>query len=176
MTGGKVFVGSLSPAVTEEALSDSFNYVGPVEDVKIVWEHETEPTPFAFLKFVLSADAKKAVEVLRFNKLLGRPMEVLEVTWSEENVPPDDWMAKRDGRQITVTNLDKNITEKDLWDTFDMFGVIERLKLARSKETGESQGKGFIAFKRAIDATNTCKSASGMTLRGKKLKVGMSNK
>lgn len=108
-------------------------------------------------------------------------------------------MAKRDGRQITVTNLDKNITEKDLWDTFDMFGVIERLKLARSKETGESQGKGFIAviiaalsklkkfynhrrnilwlqFKRAIDATNTCKSASGMTLRGKKLKVGMSNK
>ena len=50
MTGGKVFVGSLSPAVTEEALSDSFNYVGPVEDVKIVWEHETEPTPFAFLK------------------------------------------------------------------------------------------------------------------------------
>ena len=54
-------------------------------------------------------------------------------------------MAKRDGRQITVTNLDKNITEKDLWDTFDMFGVIERLKLARSKETGESQGKGFIA-------------------------------
>ena len=44
-----------------------------------------------------------------------------------------------------MANLDKNITEKDLWDTFDMFGVIERLKLARSKETGESQGKGFIA-------------------------------
>ena len=50
MTGGKVFVGSLSPAVTEEALLDTFNYVGPVQDVKIVWEHETEQTPFAFLK------------------------------------------------------------------------------------------------------------------------------
>ena len=50
MTGGKVFVGSLSPAVTEEDLLDTFNYVGPVEDVKIVWEHETELTPFAFLK------------------------------------------------------------------------------------------------------------------------------
>ena len=98
-----------------------------------------------------------------------------------------------------MANLDKNITEKDLWDTFDMFGVIERLKLARSKETGESQGKGFIAvinlrcpspiffndhyrsllwfqFKRAIDATNTCKSASGMTLRGRKMEVGLSNK
>ena len=49
MTGGKVFVGSLSPAVTEEALLDTFNYVGPVQDVKIVWEHETEQTPFAFL-------------------------------------------------------------------------------------------------------------------------------
>ena len=97
-----------------------------------------------------------------------------------------------------MTNLDKNITEKDLWDTFDMFGVIERLKLARSKETGESQGRVFITvinvlcpcpilydhhrnflwlqFKRAVDATNTCISASGMTLRGKKLDVGMSNK
>ena len=40
------------------------------------------------MQYVLSADAKKAVEVLRFNKLLGRPMEVLEVTWSEENIPP----------------------------------------------------------------------------------------
>ena len=57
----------------------------------------------------------------------------------------DDSTARREGRQITVTNIDKNITEKDLWDTFDMFGSIERLKLARSKETGESQGKGFIA-------------------------------
>merc|ERR1711879_149123 len=93
---------------------------------------------------------------------------------SEENMPPDDSTARREGRQITVTNIDKNITEKDLWDTFDMFGSIERLKLARSKETGESQGKGFIAFKRAIDATNTCKSASGMTLKGKRLEVGLS--
>ena len=50
MTGGKVFVGSLSPAVTEEALLDTFNYIGPVEDVKIVWEHDAEQTPFAFLK------------------------------------------------------------------------------------------------------------------------------
>ena len=56
----------------------------------------------------------------------------------------DDSTARKEGRQITVTNIDKNITEKDLWDTFDMFGSIERLKLARSKETGESQGKGFI--------------------------------
>ena len=52
MTGGKVFVGSLSPAVTEDALLDTFNYVGPVEDVKIVWEHEREQAPFAFLKVV----------------------------------------------------------------------------------------------------------------------------
>merc|ERR1712150_318278 len=114
---------------------------------------------------------KKAVDSLRFNKLLGRQMEVLEVTWPGENAPPDDSISRRDGRQIVVTNLDKSVTEKDLWDTFDMFGTIERLRLARSKDTGESRGKGFIAFKRATDTANTCKSAGGMTLRGKKLEV-----
>ena len=40
------------------------------------------------LQFILSADAKKAVDSLRFNKLHGRQMEVLEVTWLGENAPP----------------------------------------------------------------------------------------
>ena len=52
---GKVFVGSLNLAVTADDLSDKFNYVGPVQDVEIVWDHDVEPTPFAFVKVVVGS-------------------------------------------------------------------------------------------------------------------------
>ena len=52
---GKVFVGSLNLAVTADDLSDKFNYVGPGQDVEIVWDHDVEPTPFAFVKVVVGS-------------------------------------------------------------------------------------------------------------------------
>ena len=56
----------------------------------------------------------------------------------------DDSEAIRDERQVVISDLDKTVGEKDLWDTFDMFGVIERVRLQRDRDTGESQRIGFV--------------------------------
>ncbi len=45
---------------------------------------------------------------------------------------------------MVISDLDKTVGEKDLWDTFDMFGVIERVRLQRDRDTGESQRIGFV--------------------------------
>ncbi len=40
----------LDQDVSEDLIAEAFGYVGPVEDVRIVWEHDSsEPTPFAFV-------------------------------------------------------------------------------------------------------------------------------
>jgi RNA recognition motif-containing protein len=45
----RVFVGNLHQDISEDLIEEAFGYVAPVEAVKLIWEHETEPTPFAFV-------------------------------------------------------------------------------------------------------------------------------
>lgn len=62
----------------------------------------------------------------------------------------DDAKAIQEGRQLIIGNLDKKVTEKELWDTFDMFGIIERCRLDRDKDTGESKEVGYVTVSKLI--------------------------
>lgn len=65
------------------------------------------------------------------------------------------------GATLFIGNLDPDVDEKLLYDTFSAFGVIVQTpKIARDPETGNLKGFGFVSFDNfdssdaAIDAMN----------------------
>lgn len=71
---------------------------------------------YGFVEFQSEEDADYAIKIMNMIKLYGKPIRVNK--------------AKRDGRNIDVGanlfigNLDPDVDEKLLYDTFSAFGVI----------------------------------------------------
>lgn len=98
------------------------------------------------------ATATQGIKILNMVKLFGKPIKV--------NKSAGD---RRDevGANLFIGNLDLDIDEKLLYDTFSAFGVvINTPKIMRDPDTGASKGFGFVAYDSfeasdaAIDAMN----------------------
>ena len=96
--------------------------------------------------------ATQGIKILNMVKLFGKPIKV--------NKSAGD---RRDevGANLFIGNLDLDIDEKLLYDTFSAFGVvINTPKIMRDPDTGASKGFGFVAYDSfeasdaAIDAMN----------------------
>ena len=57
-------------------------------------------------------------------------------------------------RCLLVKNLSLKITELDLLNTFEQFGVVTKTFIPKKKETNESRGFGYITFEEASEAQN----------------------
>ena len=86
-------------------------------------------------------------------KMFGKPIRV--------NQAARDQQVLEVGANIFVGNLDAEVDEKLLYDTFSAFGVIVTTpKIMRDGETGNSRGFGFVSFESfeasdaAIEAMN----------------------
>ena len=63
------------------------------------------------------------------------------------NKSAKDRMEQDVGANLFVGNLDPEVDEKYLYDTFSAFGVVTRTpKVMRDPDTGESRGFGFVSF------------------------------
>lgn len=70
--------------------------------------------------------------------------------------------SKRDeSATIRVTNLSEDTRESDLQELFRPFGPIQRIYLAKDKNTGQSKGFAFINFHRREDAARAITGVSG---------------
>lgn len=62
---------------------------------------------------------------------------------------------------IRVTNLSEDTRENDLQELFHPFGAIQRIFLAKDKNTGQSKGFAFINFVYKKDAQSAIDAISG---------------
>ena len=58
---------------------------------------------------------------------------------------------RRDENSVRVTNLSEDVVEQDLLDLFGRFGHVQRIFIAKDRETGESRGFAFVNFARRED-------------------------
>ena len=73
-------------------------------------------------------------------KLFDRPIKVNK---SQKERGDDDDV----GANLFVGNLDSEVDEKYLYDTFSAFGVVTRTpKVMRDPDTGASRGFGLVSF------------------------------
>lgn len=94
---------------------------------------------YGFVEFLSEEDADYAIKIMNMIKLYGKPIRVNKASAHQKNLDV--------GANIFIGNLDTEVDEKLLYDTFSAFGVIlQTPKIMRDPETGNSKGFAFVNF------------------------------
>ena len=131
---------SLDEKMTEEILWELMLQCGPVVNVHMPKDKVTSVhLSYGFVEFRQEEDAEYAVKILNMIKLHGKALKVNKA--SKDNRQLDV------GANIYIGNLDPDVDEKLLYDTFSAFGGIQQTpKIMRDPDTSESMGYGFVSF------------------------------
>ena len=71
---------------------------------------------YGFVEFMAEEDADYAIKIMNMIKLYGKPIRVNKASAHQKNLDV--------GANIFIGNLDPEVDEKLLYDTFSAFGVI----------------------------------------------------
>lgn len=135
-----IYVGGLDEKVTESLLWELFVQAGPVVNVHMPKDRITNNHQgYGFVEFVCELDADYAIKIMNMIKLYGKPIRVNKASAHQKNLDV--------GANVFIGNLDPEVDEKLLYDTFSAFGVIlQTPKIMRDPETGNSKGYAFVNF------------------------------
>lgn len=134
------YVGNLDERVSEEILWELMLQTGPVVNVhmpkdKVSGKH----LGYGFAEYRSEEDAEYSIKVLNMVKVYGKPIKV--------NKASQDKKVLDVGANIFIGNLDPEVDEKLLYDTFTAFGGISQTpKIMYDPETGQSKGYAFVSY------------------------------
>ena len=134
------YVGNLDEKVGEELLWELMLQVGPVVNVHMPKDKVTGKLQgYGFVEYRSEDDAEYAIKVLNMVKLFNKPIKVNKATQDKKSIDI--------GANIFIGNLDPEVDEKLLHDTFSAFGgIASQPKIMTDPDTGISKGYGFISF------------------------------
>ncbi|KAJ8770762.1 hypothetical protein K2173_021409 [Erythroxylum novogranatense] len=156
--------------VAEELLWELFVQAGPVVNVYVPKDRVTNlHQGYGFVEFRSEEDADYAIKVLNMIKLYGKPIRVNKASQDKKSLDV--------GANLFIGNLDPDVDEKLLHDTFSAFGVIvTNPKIMRDPETGNSRGFGFISYD-SFDASDAAIEAmNGQYLCNRQITVSYAYK
>lgn len=160
-----LYVGDLHPDVTEATLYEKFSSVGPVLSLRVCRDAISRRSlGYAYVNYQQPGDAESALDTMNFDLIKGKPIRIM---WSQR----DPSLRKSGIGNLFIKNLDKNIDNKSMYDTFSAFGNILSCKVMLD-ENGISKGYGFIHFETEEAAKRAVEKVNGMLLNQKKVYVG----
>ncbi|KAI6028722.1 polyadenylate binding protein [Pisolithus orientalis] len=160
-----LYVGELDPTVSEAMLFEIFNMIGPVASIRVCRDAVTRRSlGYAYVNYLNTGDGQRALEQLNYSLIKNRPCRIM---WSQR----DPVLRKTGQGNIFIKNLDEQIDNKALHDTFAAFGNVLSCKVA-TDEQGRSKGYGFVHYETAEAADTAIKAVNGMLLNDKKVYVG----
>ncbi|KAK4269795.1 hypothetical protein QN277_022904 [Acacia crassicarpa] len=164
------YVGNLDPQVPEELLWELFVQAGPVVNVYVPRDRVTnQHQGYGFVEFRSEEDADYAIKVLNMIKLYGKPIRVNKATQDKKSLDV--------GANLFIGNLDPDLDEKLLHDTFSAFGVIvTNPKIMRDPETGNSRGFGFISYDSFEASDSAIEAMNGQYLCNRQITVSYAYK
>ena len=160
-----VYVGNLDEKVQEELLWELMIQCGPVVNVHMPKDKVTGKHQFyGFVEFRGEEDAEYCMKVMNMIKLYGKAIKV--------NKASQDKRQTDVGANIFIGNLDADIDEKVLYDTFSAFGgILQSPKIMRDPETNMSKGYGFISYESFEASDLAIESMNGQYLSNRVIVV-----
>ncbi|KAJ1976383.1 Spliceosome-associated protein 49 [Dimargaris xerosporica] len=165
-----VYIGNLDDRCTDELVWELMVQAGPVVNVYLPKDRVTQKHQgYGFCEFVSEEDADYCIKIFNMVKLYGKPLRVNKSS-SEKRVVDV-------GATLYIGNLDPDVDEKLLYDTFTAFGqIIHPPKIARDVETGNSKGFAFISFDNFDSSDAAIEAMNGQFLANKPINVSYSLK
>jgi polyadenylate-binding protein len=161
-----LYVGDLAPDINEGLLFEIFNAIGPVASIRVCRDAVTRRSlGYAYVNYHQLSDAERALDTMNFSVIKSRPCRIM---WSQR-----DPSLRRSGvGNIFVKNLHISIDNKQLYDTFSLFGNILSCKVVTDRESGSSKGYGYVHYETAEAANAAIDKLDGMLIDGQEVQVG----
>lgn len=134
-----IYVGNLDPKIDEEVLWELMVQCGPVANIHLPRDKITNMHQgYGFVEFKNEEDADYTIKIMNMIRLFGKPIRC--------NKSSQDKKTNEVGANLFIGNLEPEVDEKMLYDTFTAFGVLLFAKVMRDPDTGQSRGFGFISY------------------------------
>ncbi|KAK4114450.1 RNA-binding domain-containing protein [Canariomyces notabilis] len=135
-----VYVGNIDERFTQELLSELMTQVGPVRQVHMPQDRVSQTHQgYGFVEFDTPASAEYAAKVLNGIRVWGKPIRVNKASADKQKTVDI-------GAELFINNLDPQVDEKILYDTFSQFGGILRQPNIVRDDNNISKGYGFVSF------------------------------
>ncbi|KAK6914802.1 RNA recognition motif domain [Dillenia turbinata] len=166
-----LFVKNLDPSVNSGRLHSIFCKFGTILSCKVA-EENGRSKEFGFVQFDSEESAQAAIKVLHDTMLEGRKLYVSKFMKKSERRP-----AAKEPKftNVYVKNLDEDLTEDLLRETFSKFGKTCSVVIMKNSD-GKSRGFGFVNFESSEDAQKSVQAMNGSLLGSKHLYVGRAQK
>ncbi|KAF9021448.1 hypothetical protein BDZ89DRAFT_957474 [Hymenopellis radicata] len=182
-----VYLGNLDERCTDALVWELMLQAGPVVNVhlpkdRISMAHQG----YGFCEFLTEEDAEYACKIMNQIKLWGKPIRVNKVRQEHLNAlfccrylgSDTSCLGISDKKQLDVGanlfigNLDENVDERLLYDTFQAFGsMTTTAKIAREQTTGTSKGYGFVSYSNFEYSDAAIEAMNGQFLMNKAITV-----
>ncbi|KAF7294666.1 hypothetical protein MIND_01003600 [Mycena indigotica] len=135
-----VYLGNLDERCTDALVWELMLQAGPVVNVHLPKDRVSMAHQgYGFCEFLTEEDAEYACKIMNQIKLWGKPIRVNKASSDKKQLDV--------GANLFIGNLDENVDERLLYDTFSAFGIMaSTAKIARDPSTGTSKGYGFVSY------------------------------
>lgn len=158
------YVGDIETNVDEALLWELMLQAGPVVNVFIPKDKLTnQHMGFGFVEFRGEEDADYAIKIMNMVKMYGKPIRVNKASRDKKTLDV--------GANLFIGNLDPDVDEKLLYDTFSAFGVVISTRIMRDPDSGASRGFGFVSFDDFGAADASLESMNGQFLCNRSITV-----
>lgn len=135
-----VYVGNLDERVSEANLWELMTQMGPVYNVHMPMDRVSRTHQgYGFIEFDTPESADYASKVLNGIRLHQKPIRVNKAS-ADKQKPTDI------GAELFVNNLDQQVDEKILFDTFSQFGTLVSPPTVIRDQNNVSKGYGFVSY------------------------------
>jgi RNA recognition motif-containing protein len=115
-----------------------------VKNAKVVIDSRTnKPRGYGYLQFVDPAEADRCLREMNNQTLMGNALRIVKSS-------SDPKFEKE--ANLLVKNIDKEVTQQEIYDKFSAFGNVVSCKLETYPNSKESRGYAYVQFEKPEDA------------------------
>ncbi|KAK4688828.1 nucleolysin TIA-1/TIAR, partial [Tremellales sp. Uapishka_1] len=167
-----LYVGNLSPRVTDYMLTEIFAVAGPVVQAKIIQDRNFQHggLNYGFVEYTDMRSAEQALTTLNGRKIFDGE---IRVNWAYQG------QANKEDTQghyhVFVGDLSPEVNDEVLGKAFAAFGSMSEARVMWDMNSGKSRGYGFLSFRDKADADQAIATMNGEWLGSRAIRVNWAN-